>query len=666
MKQTLTSWLFCIGVLALLTGCGGGSSNNSSAPEPTPSVAPPPAPEPVGLWTQGGDNQGLDAYRERLTTVGPSFYSTRGFAEASPAFDAGADAGASTTYTLEADVDEHDIVKYDGTILAVAPSRSGCCFVMEAAVDPLPESEGSGQPGISLYRTNPIDGTAEQLSDIPLGEDESVEGLYLVDEKLQVLMSTAWWGTFGDALTYPGYWQDQEVTLEQYDLSQADSPLLSARLTVEGALLASRRIDNHIFLVTRHSPVIEGLVPYPQTSEDVAANEALLADIDADDVLPSITIGGEPVAPLTLDDCYRMNPDHPLARELPADPSVTTLLAISADTGEIINAACSLEPISGLYVSSSHVVLTYVFYGETDTTLIHQLGITDFYYVGSAEVTGHLYTGGMLDFRISEYDGVLRLLTTTFTGDPEDQVDHDLWMLRPSEDVPELELLSRLPDESDTTELGKPNEDLYGVRFIGDRAYLVTFERIDPLYVLDLSNPLNPAVAGTLEVPGFSDLLHPVNNDLLLGVGQINLEERNFVKLELFDISDITAPFSRGEVLLGTDLSYSYSPAQYNRYAFTYRAGVDTDRFTVPYWGSIESEMDYQPVSRVALMEVRDKQVANQSALILHGETSLEDEFGVSGETRVVLDDDAIYIANDGQLWGGLWSNPEAVLPLDD
>ena len=418
MKQALTSWLFCIGVLALLTGCGGGSSNNSSAPEPTPSVAPPPAPEPVGLWTQGGDNQGLEAYRERLTTVSPSFYSTRGFAEASPAFDAGADAGASTTYTLEADVDEHDIVKYDGTILAVAPSRSGCCFVMEAAVDPLPESEGSGQPGISLYRTNPIDGTAEQLSDIPLGEDEAVEGLYLVDDKLQVLMSTAWWGTFGDALTYPGYWQDQEVTLEQYDLSQADSPLLSARLTVEGALLASRRIDNHIFLVTRHSPVIEGLVPYPQTSEDVATNEAVLSDIDADDVMPLITISGESVAPLTLDDCYRMNPDHPLARELPADPSITTMLAISADTGEIINAACSLEPISGLYVSSSHVVITYVFYGETDTTLIHQLGITDFHYVGSSEVTGHLYTGGMLDFRISEYDGVLRLLTTTFTGDP--------------------------------------------------------------------------------------------------------------------------------------------------------------------------------------------------------------------------------------------------------
>ena len=666
MKEALTSWVFFVAVLALLTGCGGGGSDNSSAPEPMPTVAPPPAPELVGLWTQGGDNQGLEVYRQRLTTISPALYSTRGVVEASPAFDGGADAGASTTYTLEADVDEHDIVKYDGAILAVAPSRSGCCVVMEAAVDPLPESEGVGHRGIRLYQTNPMDGTAQQLSDIPLAEDESVEGLYLVDEKLQVLMSTAWWGAFGDALAYPGYWQDQKVTLLQYDLSQAASPQLFADITVEGALLASRRIDNHIFLVTRHSPVIEGLVPYPQTSEEVAANEATLANIDADDVLPAITIGGEPAAPLTLDDCYRMNPDHPLARELPADPSVTTLLAISADTGEIINAACSLEPISGLYVSSSHVVFTYVFYGETDTTLIHQLGITDFHYVGSAEVTGHLYTGGMSDFRISEYDGVLRLLTTTFTGDPEDQVDHHLWMLRPSEDAPELELLSRLPDESATTELGKPNEDLYGVRFIGSRAYLVTFERIDPLYVLDLSDPLNPAVAGTLEVPGFSDLLHPVNNDLLLGVGQINLDERNFVKLELFDISDITAPATRGELLLGTDLSYSYSPAQYNRYAFTYRAGVETDRFTVPYWGSIESEMDYQPVSRVALMEVRDKQVANQSALILHGEASLEGEFGVSGETRVVLDDDAIYIANDGQLWGGLWSNPEAVLPLED
>jgi hypothetical protein len=63
------------------------------------------------------------------------------------------------------------------------------------------------------------------------------------------------------------------------------------------------------------------------------------------------------------------------------------------------------------------------------------------------------------------------------------------------------------------------------------------------------------------------------------------------------------------------------------------------------------------------MMEIRDKQAASQSALIFHGEVSLEGEFGISGETRVVLDENAIYIANAGRLFGGLWSNPEAVVP---
>lgn len=659
MPMNILPLALLIIVSVMLPACGGSGGSSDNAP----TVLPPPTPEPVGLWTRGDTSVGLKTYRERLTSVGPVLDNSRDFAESSPVADTSADAGATTTYTLEADVDEHDIVKYDGSILAVAPSRSGCCFVTESAVDPMPGAQVAEGLGLTLYRTNAIDGSADRLSDIALDEDEAVEGLYLVGHYLQVLMSTAWWGAFGDALTYPGYWQDQEVTLLQYDLSQADAPSLSSSLRIEGALLASRRIDNSIILVTRHTPNIEGLVAYPQTSDDVAANEAALADIRAEDVLPAISIDGEPIAVLSLDDCYRMNPEHSLARALPADPSVTTLLAISADTGEITSAACSLEPVSGVYISRNHLVFTYLGYDDTESTLVHQLAMGDFDYQGSAEVLGHLYTGGMADFRINEYNGVLRLVTTTFTRDPEDQFDHQLWMLQASEQAPELELLATLPAQADDPELGKPNEDLYGVRFIGDRAYLVTFERIDPLYVLDLSNPSNPTVAGTLEVPGFSDLLHPVNDDLLLGVGRMTVNEQNFVKLELFDISDISAPSTRGELLLGTDLDFSYSPAQYNRHAFTYRAGVDTDRFTVPYAGAVVTEREYESISRVALMEVRGKQLASQSALVLHGEAALRDEFGVSGETRVVLDDDAVYVVNAGKLWGGLWSNPEALTP---
>lgn len=658
MNVKLSALTVVIVAIISLLGCGGSGGSGDNPP-----TVSPPIPEPVGLWTQGGDSQALDTYVARLTTVGPSLEGGRTLIESSPAADASSDAGSTTTYTLEADVDEHDIVKYDGTVLAVAPSRSGCCFVRDVGVDPMPGFAEVEQSQITLYKTNPVDGSAERLSDISLAEGEAVEGLYLVGDRLQVLMSTAWWGTFGDALIYPESWQDQEITVLHYDLSQADTPSLFSKLQIEGALLTSRRIDESIIVIARHTPVIEGLVAYPQTADDVAANEAAFANVKDEDLLPSIMVNGQIVTPLRLDNCYRMNPEHPLATPLPADPAITTMLAVSVETGEITGAACSLEPVSGVYASASHLVFTYVAYGDNDTTFVHQLGTDDFRYQGSAQVQGHLYTGGMADFRISEHNDVLRLLTTSFTDDPEDRFDHRLWLLKASDEAPELELLAQLPDESAGENLGKPNEDLYGVRFIGDRAYLVTFERIDPLYVLDLSNPTQPSVAGTLEVPGFSDLLHPVNDNLLLGVGQINVSEQNFVKLELFDISDVSAPSTRGQVLLGENLDYSYSPAQYNRYAFTYRAGTDVDRFTVPYTGAVISDRGHQFASRVAMMEVRDKQTASQSALILHGEVFLEEEVGVSGETRVVLDEDAVYIANAGRLFGGLWSNPEAVAP---
>jgi uncharacterized secreted protein with C-terminal beta-propeller domain len=107
------------------------------------------------------------------------------------------------------------------------------------------------------------------------------------------------------------------------------------------------------------------------------------------------------------------------------------------------------------------------------------------------------------------------------------------------------------------------------VRFVGDRAYAVTFQRIDPLYVIDLSTPTDPRIAGQLAIPGWSQLLHPVTNDLILGLGA----EGSHFKLELFDTSVLEQPQSRGVITLGGVTSGS--PALYDRHAFTYLAGPE-------------------------------------------------------------------------------------------
>ena len=663
------SLLLTLVVLAPLASCGGGGGGSSSAPSPVV-VAPPPPPDPTGLWvnseTDGAtEGAGLADYTAKLTRIGMTRSATGGpVLEAAPVADTSAGgSGFSTTYTLEADVDEYDIVKYNGSTLAVAPSRSGCCFVVEPliAADALPPPpEGQGESEIVLYQTDPGSGSATAAGIIALAEGQTAEGMYLSESRLQVLLSTAWWGAFGERFTTSDGWLDEQVSLLNYDLTDVENPVLTNTMTVEGALIASRRAGDEIFVVSRHAPNIEGLVSYPQTEEEVANNEALLAEASESDILPEVRIDGEIIEPLTLDSCYRVDPEHPLAEPAPSDSTLTTLLVISAETGEVLRAACTFEPVSGVYMGSSFIALTHLRWDlEERGTLVHLMARDSFDYLGSELIDGDLYSGGNADFRISESGGVLRLVTTEWTGDPEDAFTHRLFTLSPSETAPELDVLGVLGDDPQAR-IGKPNEDLYGVRFMGNRAYMVTFERIDPLYVIDLSDPSQPSIVGELEVPGFSDLLHEVSDDLLLGLGS---SDRFFPKLELYNVSDVTSPISQGLIELGEEMDWSYSPAQYNRYAFTYLAGNETDRLTVPYVASGLRGDEYQQIERIALFEITNKNEPEAAAVLPAGEVTLE-PYSVDGDIRVILDNEALYVISHTDLLGGFWSNPEAVSTL--
>ncbi|MEM1981817.1 MAG: beta-propeller domain-containing protein, partial [Candidatus Hadarchaeales archaeon] len=95
------------------------------------------------------------------------------------------------------------------------------------------------------------------------------------------------------------------------------------------------------------------------------------------------------------------------------------------------------------------------------------------------------------------------------------------------------------------TDLGS-GEEIYAVRFIGDKGYVVTFRETDPLHVIDLSHPSKPEVVGELKVPGYSSYLHPINDNLLLGIGRENWK----VKVSLFDLSSPSQPIELDKLLL--------------------------------------------------------------------------------------------------------------------
>lgn len=115
------------------------------------------------------------------------------------------------------------------------------------------------------------------------------------------------------------------------------------------------------------------------------------------------------------------------------------------------------------------------------------------------------------------------------------------------------------------------NEDIYSVRFFEDKAFVVTFRRIDPFYTIDLSDPKNPTVAGELKIPGYSNYLHLIeNNQYVLAVGQHANETtgRNLgLQISLFDVSDFSNPQRVHNTVIE---GWSWSDAQGDHLAFRY------------------------------------------------------------------------------------------------
>jgi uncharacterized secreted protein with C-terminal beta-propeller domain len=116
-------------------------------------------------------------------------------------------------------------------------------------------------------------------------------------------------------------------------------------------------------------------------------------------------------------------------------------------------------------------------------------------------------------------------------------------------------------------------ERIYSARFMGDRGYLVTFRQTDPLFVIDLSSPAQPKVLGELKIPGFSNYLHPYDENHILGFGLETEETSSGVftkgmKLALFDVTDVANPTQMHSLTIGEQ--GSYSPLLYDHKALLF------------------------------------------------------------------------------------------------
>lgn len=571
----------------------------------------------------------------------------------------------SETNTHVVGVDEADYLKYDGDHI-FASSHPQWYW-----------EEQKPDAKIRIFSTDPTQASAEEVGSINVADDDhwgAISELYLIKNStsdattgLATLRSS--WSYFAwiepavaliDSYFVP--WNDQvEVTI--YDVSTPAEPEHSWQISIDGYVQESRKIDNILYLVVYYSPWLAGLEYYPETNAQKKQNESLIQNARLNDLLPSYRINGGSAQPLVQPgDCY-----------LPVDAGsndgfsgLTSLVAIDLDSKQIRSSVCLNANVQGIYASLENFYIGASsaqgwWFDSMHETILHKFAIQDgnITYRSTGKVPGFL---GWDDpaFRMSEHDGYFRIVTTSrdSNGNPK----HQLTVLQDSPNSDQMQTVASLPNANRPSAIGKPGEDIYSVRFRDERAYIVTFQRIDPLYVLDLGNPQDPFVAGELEVPGFSSYLHPINDDYLLGIGnEVTDNINDGVKVSLYDVSDSANPLEITSLVLGE--RGTYSEALYDLHALSFLSSTDQLRFTLPihsYSGNYEWSH-----SGLHLFEINGLS-AGEAALTHVGEIVAEESSpdqnwpGVYDNVRSVLHDDAVYFMYGDKLFSAFWSSPQA------
>jgi inhibitor of cysteine peptidase len=227
---------------------------------------------------------------------------------------------------------------------------------------------------------------------------------------------------------------------------------------------------------------------------------------------------------------------------------------------------------------------------ELEKTVIHKIAINgdklEYKYFG--EVTGSVLNQFSMDESAA---GDFRIATTknqtwSFLGDSVNNSKsyNNLYILNSS-----MQTVGKLEDLA-------TDEKIYSVRFMQNRAYMVTFQQVDPLFVIDVSESRNPKVLGKLKVPGFSQYLHPYDDNTLIGFGKdTSTTESGGVmteglKLSLFDVSDVNNLREINSVTIGD--RGANSVALYDHKAFLF--SKDKNLLVIPV--EVQDENTNQPI----------------------------------------------------------------------
>ncbi len=352
----------------------------------------------------------------------------------------------------------------------------------------------------------------------------------------------------------PGYYYGGDsVKVLIYNIIDIGSPALLREVTIDGYYISSRKIGPFLYVVTNKNAYRyfnNGLEPVIPVYRDTASGDTEM-QLDYSDMYYFLDSNAESymlVSAMALDD-------------------LEGSMKISAYLGAGSNIYCSA---GNLYVA----VYNYREYAQnqvkatdgsvpvTDVspvsyemnTLVFKFKLdkTEVGFIARGEVPGTIIN----QFSMDEYVEYFRIATTKGSawGDGQNLSKNNVYVLDEN-----MLLTGKIEDIA-------PGENIYSTRFMGIRVYMVTFRITDPLFVIDLSEPANPKILGALKIPGYSDYLHPYDENHIIGFGKDTAEVSSFdskggapevmafyqgIKMALFDVSDVSNPVQMYSEIIG-------------------------------------------------------------------------------------------------------------------
>jgi uncharacterized secreted protein with C-terminal beta-propeller domain len=431
-------------------------------------------------------------------------------------------AGYSTTNIQVAGVDEPDTVKNDGEYIYTVSGNT--VFIVNASLS-----------------------DARVVSRIEC-DDFAPAGIFVNGDRLAILGSN-----YSMPLLMP-YSQNQVVQVQTYlrlyDVSDRANPSLLRNFTMTGNYLDSRMIGKYVYFMT--------------SMPSYLLNDTV--------ILPTIySIEGVKGIPAT--EIYYSNiPDDYL--------SYTTFVAMNIQDASEKPTTMSIMmgQASNMYVSLNNIYVTFP--NTAEETAIYRVHMQNDNLTAMAqgEVPGQVLN----QFSMDEYGDYFRIATTAWTKEAQNinitkPLGTPIIFSVQSTNVYVLNMNLSIVGTLENISVG---ENFHSARFTGDRCYLVTFQKTDPLFVINLTDPTSPAILGNLTVSGYSDYLQPYDENHLIGVGKETVEAESGyfswyqgIKISIFDVSNVSNPVQVSNVTIGD--RGSDSPVLYDHKALLFDKKMD-------------------------------------------------------------------------------------------